>query len=958
MIVISYFSELYNNIRIPINDGNEEGLRNAQVGAIYAIASHATLNPKESAVVVMPTGTGKTAVVMIAPFLLRKNRVLIITPSAMVRSQIASNYSKLKTLKEIGVLENNTENPVVYEPTHLYNHEDDDNIIKANVVVATHQVALSISEQQIKNEFDYIIIDEAHHVPAPTWQKIIKNMEGISSLLVTATPFRLDKKEIKGKVVYNYPLSRAYKDGIFGEVLFNPIDEGDNRDERISLEAERIFLNDREKGYDHFLMVRTNTKKKAQELEKLYQEKTKLKLKRIDSSMSNRTVEKTLDLLRNKKLDGVICVDMLGEGFDCPNLKIAAIHEPHKSLSSTLQFIGRFARTNSPNIGTAKFIAMNDENLKIENHKLYSKEAVWQDIIISMSEKKIDEDLEEREILNNFIKPETQEELLSLSNIRLNCHAKVYEVDDFDLDSQFPEELGVGDNIYRNYETNSIVGISTVINSPIWLNGDSILNNEFGLYIVHFQQETKLLFIYAYKKTETAYEAIVKSFVRKYNTVSKNKMNRVLAGFSSYEFFNTGMQNRYSENGESYRIYAGSNTAISIDENTGKMLSAGHAFCKVNNGGRDSTIGYSSGAKFWSSSYLSIPNYIKWCDCFGEKISNNNLIVKTNTNYDKLPIPTEIVEYEKDILFCFLNKKAYMSPCVLLNPKNPKEKAFLTDIEIKIKKVYKKKIDFLVISFGLREVLTCDIEGKYRSEKVVFTCKDGKEEFSLAEFFSENPLLFKTANDTVYEGNEVLKSNIELEKYDPNRIYILDWENMNVDTTLEYGEKNDGTISIQEGLRNFLEKQTKYSHIIFDHGTGEVADYITIEEQEDCIYLEMYHCKAKKGKRYNSAVEDIYEVAQQAIKSSIWVTSRTILLDKLNNRLSKEKNKKFVRGELNSLIQTLKSSKALRVKIYIVQPAISKSVEMSQQFEVILSAATSFIKNTGRVQELLVIGSE
>ena len=54
-------------------------------------------------------------------------------------------------------------------------------------------------------------------------------------------------------------------------------------------------------------------------------------------------------------------------------------------------------------------------------------------------------------------------------------------------------------------------------------------------------------------------------------------MNRVLAGFSNYEFFNTGMQNRYAEAGESYRIYAGSNTAASIDETTGMMLSAGHA---------------------------------------------------------------------------------------------------------------------------------------------------------------------------------------------------------------------------------------------------------------------------------------------------------------------------------------------------------------------------------------------
>ena len=58
-------------------------------------------------------------------------------------------------------------------------------------------------------------------------------------------------------------------------------------------------------------------------------------------------------------------------------------------------------------------------------------------------------------------------------------------------------------------------------------------------------------------------------------------MNRVLAVFSDYEFFNTGMQNRYLESGESYRIYVGSNTAASIDETTGKMLSAGYAFCKV-----------------------------------------------------------------------------------------------------------------------------------------------------------------------------------------------------------------------------------------------------------------------------------------------------------------------------------------------------------------------------------------
>ncbi len=43
---------------------------------------------------------------------------------------------------------------------------------------------------------------------------------------------------------------------------------------------------------------------------------------------------------------------MLGEGFDFPELKIAALHDPHRSVGVALQFIGRFARSR-PDLGTA-----------------------------------------------------------------------------------------------------------------------------------------------------------------------------------------------------------------------------------------------------------------------------------------------------------------------------------------------------------------------------------------------------------------------------------------------------------------------------------------------------------------------------------------------------------------------------------------------------------------------------
>ena len=159
--------------------------------------------------------------------------------------------------------------------------------------------------------------------------------------------------------------------------------------------------------------------------------------------MSNRSITKCIDELRNKSLDGVICVDMLGEGFDFPNLKIAAIHSPHKSLATTLQFIGRFARTNGDNIGTAKFIAMNDDELLIENEALYTNDAIWQEIIIDLSENRTREEEQTKEYFKTFRKTEKMSSDgstdISLHSVRPNCHAKILKVAEFDINASFPE---------------------------------------------------------------------------------------------------------------------------------------------------------------------------------------------------------------------------------------------------------------------------------------------------------------------------------------------------------------------------------------------------------------------------------------------------------------------------------------------------------------------------------------
>ena len=99
-------------------------------------------------------------------------------------------------------------------------------------------------------------------------------------------------------------------------------------------------------GLDHLLMARCNKIERATEILSLYQELAPAHepiLVHSEDSASARHLERLYS--RDSRI--VVCVEMLGEGFDLPQLKIAAIHDTHKSLAVLLQFTGRFTRTTS-----------------------------------------------------------------------------------------------------------------------------------------------------------------------------------------------------------------------------------------------------------------------------------------------------------------------------------------------------------------------------------------------------------------------------------------------------------------------------------------------------------------------------------------------------------------------------------------------------------------------------------
>ena len=92
--------------------------------------------------------------------------------------------------------------PKVFEQkNNLVDAADWENLEKYDVVVGTpNSISYGLSNdfKPDENLFDLVLIDEAHHSPAKSWNIIIECFPQSQRIFFTATPFRRDKREIIG----------------------------------------------------------------------------------------------------------------------------------------------------------------------------------------------------------------------------------------------------------------------------------------------------------------------------------------------------------------------------------------------------------------------------------------------------------------------------------------------------------------------------------------------------------------------------------------------------------------------------------------------------------------------------------------------------------------------------------------------------------------------------------------
>ncbi len=403
-------------------------LREPQVEAYKALYEYFK-NGKNPAIIQIPVGCGKSGIAAIAPFGIAKGRVLVIAPNLTIKDGIFESLDVTNKQKCFWRKRNIlTEEAMIGGPFATTLDTGNLSVCEKSHFVITNVQQLATNpekwlQQFPRDFFDMIIVDEAHHSPAASWQKVHEHFKDARVINMTATPFRGDAQEIQGDLIYRYPFKKATFKGYIKRITASyaaPSEleftaKGETRiytlDEVLAMKEKDWFSRGialsepcnqtivdnslqrleqlRETGTAHQLIAVACTVNHAKKIVALYEARG-FKADLIYSEMDE---DKKVDVKRrltSGELDCIVQVQMLGEGFDHPKLSVAAIFRPFRTLAPYIQFVGRILRVivqNSPghpdNYGHVVTHAGMNLDERLREFKLFESDdqKFWEEVI-------------------------------------------------------------------------------------------------------------------------------------------------------------------------------------------------------------------------------------------------------------------------------------------------------------------------------------------------------------------------------------------------------------------------------------------------------------------------------------------------------------------------------------------------------------------------------------------------
>ncbi len=942
-------------------DNDIKGLRPPQIGAVHAAHTHWSVS-NDAGTIVMPTGTGKTETMLSILVSNQCEKLLVVVPTDALRSQIATKFLTLGILKEenFGIVSKQADYPIVGILHHKPKNCDDVDYFfeKCNVVVTTMTIAGQCSDEiqeRMALHCSYLFIDEAHHVSAKTWKEFKQKFSERRILQFTATPFRNDKKPVDGDIIYNYPLKIAQEEGYFKPIHFKPIREYNQAkvDEAIANMAIKQLREDLINKYDHIIMARVGRIEKAKEVMSIYAKFTEFNPVLIHSGMRLTERNEIRKRIINKESKIVVCVDMFGEGFDLPEMKIAALHDIRKSLAVTLQLAGRFTRTGKK-LGDATFIA-NIAEVKVKDklEKLYYNNSDWNVLLRDASEEIIQEKIDLHELINGFQDSLTD---ITLKRIRPAMSTVIYKTTCKNWKPENYKKGRYGSESYDkiehaiNHQKRTLV-IVTGKKIPVdWAQSIDIYNWHWELYILFWDKSQNLLFIHTSDKNGY-YEKLAKAVCDDAELIKGGPVFRCFAGINHLKLQNVGLIELLGRLIR-YTMRAGVDIEPGLTQIQMQRASKSNIFGVGFENGYKTSIGCSYKGRIWSRKKTDLNSLRKWCSYIGQKVLDDTIdpdeVLKgtlvpriISQRPEKMPIgiewPEKIIK-EDETTFSFLvdNKELHL---------------YQTDIRI-IAPSENGDIKFALFSDNAKielQLIVSKNNFKFAviGNKKIMVAKNAYS-VDIIEFFYDDPPKIRFVDGSLLEGNIYTELNKDYDPYLKEDIQTWNWKGIKIKKESQGKIKQNDTIQYRaiEEL-----KKKKYNVIFDDDGPGEAADIICVRDCKKSINVEFYHCKFSLEETPGARIADFYTVCGQAQKSINWKEKPTELFDHLLRRdaIWKEENgiSRFEKGTAEELLKIKEMTREvpINLSIFIIQPGLSRSIATNNILR-LLSVTDNYLKGT------------
>ena len=336
--------------------------------------------------VVLPVGCGKSGLIAIAPYALQAQRVLVIAPGTRIRTQLGDDLranSASNFYERCQVIGGDAEYP---ETTIVESGRVNlDDIQHADFTVANIQQIAGNENRWLdalpQDFFDAILVDEAHHNTAESWQQVKRRFPAARIVNFSATPARADGALMEGQIIYSFPVLRAIEAGYVKRLrakMLRPtelryVDRADGQERIIDADEVRR-MGETSAEFRRGIVMSEETlssivDQSISELRRLRQETGEQRLKIIASAVNydhciqiteafrarglradyvhsreGTANDRVFQQLENHELDVIVQARMLGEGFDHPLLAVAMVGSIFANLSPFVQFIGRIMR--------------------------------------------------------------------------------------------------------------------------------------------------------------------------------------------------------------------------------------------------------------------------------------------------------------------------------------------------------------------------------------------------------------------------------------------------------------------------------------------------------------------------------------------------------------------------------------------------------------------------------------